>query len=79
MRPNYIPQQYFDYSKSVGGVDNYSKSNGGGTIFNREEYIDAYDRTLHLYLEKFDEYCEINKNIWLARFLISIHNDVRWI
>ena len=32
MRANYIPQQYFDYSKSVGGVDNCpGYASGGGT------------------------------------------------
>ena len=72
MRGNYIPQQYFDYSKSVGGVDNCpGYASGGGTIFNREEYIDAYDRTLHLYLEKFDEYCGINKIYGWQDFLFQ--------
>jgi hypothetical protein len=72
MRPNHIPQQYFDYSKSVGGVDNCpGYASGGGTIFNRLQYMDSYERALSLYLENFDDYCKINKIYGWQDFLFQ--------
>ena len=72
MRANHIPHKFLEYSKSVGGVDSCpGYASGGGTIFNREEYIDAYERTLDLYTENFDEFCKINKIYGWQDFLFQ--------
>ena len=62
MRANHIPWQFLDFSKKIGGVDNCpGYASGGGTIFNREHYIDSYDRILDKFAEVYDDFCKINK------------------
>ena len=72
MRPNPIPNRFKQYSKSVGGVDICpGYASGGGTIFNREHYIDSYDRVLDLYTKNYDEFCKINKIYGWEDFLFQ--------
>ncbi len=72
MRANYIPGQYFDYSRHVGGVDNCpGYASGGGTIFNRVQYMDSYERALDLYLKPFDDFTKINKIYGWQDFLFQ--------
>jgi len=72
MRPNPIPNRFKQYSKSVGGVDSCpGYASGGGTIFNREHYIDSYDRVLELYTKNYDEFCKINKIYGWEDFLFQ--------
>ena len=62
MRANHIPWQFLDFSKKIGGIDSCpGYASGGGTIFNREHYIDSYDRILDKFSEVYDDFCEINK------------------
>ena len=47
MRPNAIPHQFKEYAEAVGGIgDSFSYASGGGTIFNRTQFIDSYERAL---------------------------------
>ena len=62
MRANHIPWQFLDFSKKIGGIDSCpGYASGGGTIFNREHYIDSYDRILDKFGEVYDDFCKINK------------------
>jgi|TARA_R110001592_G_scaffold121121_3_gene326365 hypothetical protein len=62
MRANHIPWQFLDFSKKIGGVDSCpGYASGGGTIFNREHFIDSYDRILTKFTDVYDEFCKINK------------------
>ena len=48
--------------KSVGGIgDSPGYASGGGTIFNRTQFIDSYERALDLYTKHFDEFCKTSK------------------
>jgi hypothetical protein len=73
-RANRIPKQFLDYSKSIkrikigknsksmngiGGCPGYAS--GGGTIFNREHYIDSYENILDKFTDVYDEFCKIKK------------------
>ena len=72
MRPNHIPSTFLEYSKSIGGVDNCpGYASGGGTIFNREHYIDSYERVLDSYTKNYDEFCNINKIYGWEDFLFQ--------
>ena len=44
---------------------------GGGTIFNREHYIDSYERVLDSYTKNYDEFCNINKIYGWEDFLFQ--------
>ena len=62
MRPNSVPNKFLEYSKSIGGIgDCPGYASGGGTIFNREQYIDSYERILDKFTDVYDEFCKINK------------------
>jgi len=72
MRANFIPDKFLEYSKSVGGVGTCpGYASGGGTIFNREHYIDAYERGLELYTKHYDEFCKISKIYGWEDFLFQ--------
>lgn len=61
-RPNHIPAQFLDYSKSIGGIGSCpGYASGGGTIFNRKKFIDSYDRVLDNFTYVYDDFCKINK------------------
>lgn len=61
-RPNYVPSQFLDYSKSIGGVKTCpGYASGGGTIFNRKQFIDSYDRVLDSFTHVYDDFCKIDK------------------
>ena len=49
MRGNYIPPQYFEYSKSVGGVDNCSVMQVVGELFLIEFNIWILMKELYTY------------------------------
>jgi len=62
MRPNNVPSKFLEYSKSIGGIgDCPGYASGGGTIFNREHYMDSYERILDKFTDVYDEFCKINK------------------
>ena len=72
MRPNAIPTQFKQYAESVGGVgDSPGYASGGGTIFNRTQFIDSYERALDLYTKNFDEFCKISKIYGWQDFLFQ--------
>ena len=62
MRPNNVPYKFLEYSKSINGIDDCpGYASGGGTIFNREHYIDSYENILDKFTDVYDEFCKINK------------------
>ena len=62
MRANFIPYQFKEYAEAVGGIgDSPGYASGGGTIFNRTQFIDSYERALDLYTKHFDEFCKTSK------------------
>lgn len=67
MRPNYINEEFFNYSKEHGGVDNCpGYASGGGTIVNREQFIYAWDKCKDYLYEDYDKLVGINKIIgWI--------------
>jgi hypothetical protein len=67
MRPNYINQEFFDYSKQHGGVDNCpGYASGGGTIVNREQFIKAWEGCKDHFYQNYDDLVKINKIIgWI--------------
>ena len=72
MRPNAIPTQFKEYAESVGGVgDSPGYASGGGTIFNRTQFIDSYERALDLYTKHFDEFCKTSKIYGWQDFLFQ--------
>jgi hypothetical protein len=72
MRPNMIPKQFLDYSKEIGGIgDCPGYASGGGTIFNREHYMDSYERILDKFTDVYDEFCKINKIFGWEDFLFQ--------
>ena len=72
MRANAIPYQFKQYAESVGGVgDSPGYASGGGTIFNRVQFIDSYERALDLYTKHFDEFCKTSKIYGWQDFLFQ--------
>ena len=67
-----IPKQFLDYSKEIGGIgDCPGYASGGGTIFNREHYMDSYERILDKFTDVYDEFCKINKIFGWEDFLFQ--------
>lgn len=61
-RPNPIPSQFKDWAINMGGIGNSpGYAAGGGTIFNPNHFIDAWDRVKEKLWNDFDDLCSINK------------------
>ena len=72
MRANAIPYQFKQYAEAVGGIgDSPGYASGGGTIFNRVQFIDSYERALDLYTKHFDEFCKTSKIYGWQDFLFQ--------
>jgi len=72
MRPNFIPEQFISYVSTFGGnpiVNGYAS--GGGTIFNRVEFIDAWNRCKASLWKDYDDLKKINKIIGWADFILQ--------
>jgi hypothetical protein len=63
-RKNHIPNEFLQFSKSVGGTDKYiGYGAGGGTVFNREHFINAWDKVRNILFDNYDYLRDVNKII----------------
>lgn len=76
-RPNHIPSEFLSFIKKYNGdSDSPGYAAGGGTIFNREEMIDAWEFAKPILVENFDYLRSINKIIgwqdYLMQFIMQL-------
>jgi hypothetical protein len=71
MRPNPIPKEFFEYSSKLGGVTHCpGYASGGGTIFNREQFIKSWENCKDQLYEDYDELIRVSKIMgWVDFFL----------
>jgi hypothetical protein len=71
-RPNPIPSQFLEYSLNHGGVGSCpGYAAGGGTIFNREEYIKSWEKCKEYLFEDYDRLAQINKIMGWEDFILQ--------
>jgi hypothetical protein len=71
MRPNPIPKEFFEYSSKLGGATQCpGYASGGGTIFNREQFIESWENCKDQLYEDYDELVRVSKIMgWVDFFL----------
>lgn len=71
-RPNFIPNEFLVYISNFGGNSiSPGYAAGGGTIFNREHFIDSFDRCKDKFWKDYDYLKSINKIIGWQDFLLQ--------
>jgi hypothetical protein len=71
-RPNYLPPQFLEFSKNLGGVGNApGYGAGGGCIFNREHFIKSWDIAKEPLWDAYDDLAKINKIIGWEDFIVQ--------
>lgn len=67
IRPNFINQEFLDYSKQHGGVGECpGYASGGGSIVNREQFITAWNKCKDHFYNDYDQLVAVNKIIgWI--------------
>jgi len=71
-RPNYLPQQFMEYSKVRGGVDNApGYGAGGGCIFRPKEFVKAWEKCKDDLWNDYYDLVKIDKIIGWQDFVVQ--------
>lgn len=71
-RPNNIPQYFRNFISENGGNPNSpGYASGGGTIFNREEFIKSWENKKHIIWDNYDNLKSHNKIIGWADYILQ--------
>lgn len=71
-RPNFIPNEFLLYINDKGGIaDSPGYASGGGTFFNRLEFIDSWERVKNDLWKDYDYLKSVNKIIGWADYILQ--------
>lgn len=72
MRPNPIPPKFKEFiSKQGGNPESPGYAAGGGTIFNREQFIKSWETHKDVFWDNYDELVRVNKIIGWADYILQ--------
>jgi len=71
-RPNYLPPEFMEYSKRLGGID-YAPGYGagGGCIFKPRYFVKAWEKCKDVLWEDYDKLVPINKIMGWQDFIVQ--------